>query len=65
MSEPRLKDGEPCGCGECIAAGVADVPVRKTPQDGLIHGYKLAAFKRAEQAFKEKFQSWMRSKGMR
>lgn len=51
MTNPVLKDGEPCGCSECVAAGVEDEPVRAVPYAGLIHGYALKKFVLARQAF--------------
>lgn len=47
--------GDPCGCGECIQAGVAEEPTRRDPYSGrMIHGYELRrgldAFKAFQQA---------------
>lgn len=46
--------GKPCGCGECIQAGVANEPTRRDPVTRrLLHGYDLRrgldAFKRFQE----------------
>lgn len=34
--------GEPCGCGECLQAGVATERTRRDPYTGkMLHGYEL------------------------
>lgn len=51
MTDPVLTDGEPCGCSECVAAGVEHEPVRAVPYAGLIHGWQLKKFVLARAAF--------------
>jgi hypothetical protein len=46
--------GAPCGCGECIQAGVAHEQTRRDPYTGkMLHGYELRkgldAFKRFQE----------------
>lgn len=50
----RLEDrvGPPCGCGECIQAGVAEQEQRRDPRSGeLLHGYALRRWLDAREAF--------------
>lgn len=43
--------GPPCGCGECIQAGVEHEATRRDPHTGqMLHGYAL---RRGLDAFKE------------
>lgn len=48
----RLVAGQVCGCPECLAAGVAELPVRSIPRYGLVHGFRLAAWHREFRQFR-------------
>lgn len=41
MSDAAPENGKPCGCLECRAAEVDQLPARFVPGEGVIHGYRL------------------------
>jgi hypothetical protein len=57
---------EPCGCGECVQAGVSGRPQKRDPQTGKwLHGYDLKRLYQAQDSFWKKFKAMASTKGMR
>lgn len=45
--------GPPCGCGECVQAGVSQLPQRRDPHSGrMLHGYDLRGWYLAYERFR-------------
>lgn len=53
----------PCGCGECVQAGVNTKPQRRDPRSGKwLHGYDLKRLYDAEASFWQQFRALVDSK---
>lgn len=56
--------GPPCGCGECIQAGVAEEQTRRDPYTGrMIHGYELRRGLDAFKTFMQRARAAVGEKG--
>ncbi len=61
---PRDITADPCGCGECIQANVANERQRRDPRSGaLIHGYALRRWLDARDAFVKTARAAVGAKG--
>ena len=56
--------GEPCGCGECVQAGVSHLQQVRDPRSGKwLHGYELSRWYEARQRFRDAARAAVGAKG--
>lgn len=55
---------EPCGCVDCVRAGVSEMPQRRDPRTGaFLHGWNLARWYQAREAFRTAARAAVGPKG--
>lgn len=58
--------GPPCRCGECVQAGVTELPQRRDPDTGCwLHGYALKRWYEARDEFRRRARSAVGPRGRR
>jgi hypothetical protein len=57
MLKPSDFIGDPCGCGECLQAGMSTLPIRRDPFSGeWLHGYALKRWYDAKEQYRRATQ---------